>query len=159
MKKTIILLAAIAVAIDLAIVAVLVFDLQPPLRGAVNLTPNIELTIYGGEITVDGQVRYAYGFSPDTMTAPGPTLNFTQGDIVGITFVNVGQVVHTLTIVPFVDPNNPEVLDNYDTGLVEGGDSATIVVQFNQVGNLNYQCAVPGHASLGMWGNITVTEQ
>jgi len=158
MRGLIIALVAIAIAIDLAIVAVLVFDLQPPLRGGgVGLTPTVELTIYGGEITVDGLIRYAYGLSPDSLTAPGPTLNFTQGDVVGFTFVNVGEFPHTFSLVPKVDPSNPEIIDDYDTGQIEGGKQGRIIVQFNQAGNLNYQCVVPGHAGLGMWGNITVT--
>ena len=158
MRGVIITLVAIALAIDLAIVAVLVFDLQPPLKGGpINLTPNIEMTIYGGEITVDGDIRYAYGLSPDDLRAPGPHLNFTAGDVVGFTFVNVGEIAHTFSIVPRVDSREPQMIDDYDTGQVQKGEQARIIVQFNQVGNLNYQCVVAGHADLGMWGNITVT--
>lgn len=159
MRGVIITLIAVALLIDLAIVAVLVFDLQPPLGGgSINLTPNIEVTIYGGETTINGALAYAYGLSPDNLTVPGPSFEFTRGDIVGFTFVNVGEFPHTFSLVPMMNPTNPEIIDGYDTGQVLGGEQARIIAQFNQVGNLNYQCVVPGHAALGMWGNITVTE-
>ncbi len=160
MRGVIITLVAIALIVDLAIIAVLVFDLQPPLRGGatVTITPDFEITVYGGETNINGQVAYAFGLSPDNLTIPGPTFEFKRGDVVGFTFVNVGNLPHTFTLVLRVDPANPEIIDDYDTGQIEGGGQGRVVVQFNQVGNLNYQCVVPGHAALGMWGNITVTE-
>jgi len=157
MKQTLIILIAIALAINIAIVAVLLFDLQPRLGAAVNLEPTVEVTLYGGEIITDEGIKYGYGFSPDEIMAPGPNLEFKQGDVVRFLFKNVGEVPHTFAVVLKVDPVNPDLLDNYDTGNVLPDDEAVLVVQFNQVGTLQYQCTVPGHSSLGMWGNITIT--
>lgn len=157
LRHLLIVLIALGIAIDMAIISVLLFDLQPKLGGGVNLEPNVEITLYGGEITTEEGVRYGYGLSPDEIMSPGPNLEFKQGDVVRIIFKNVGEIPHTLAIVQRVDPMNPELLNSYDTGNVLQGEEAILVVQFNQVGTLHYQCTVPGHASLGMWGNITVT--
>ncbi len=157
MKQVLIILIAVAVVIDIAIISVLLFDLQPKLGAAVSIEPNVEVVLYGGEIVTDEGIRYGYGFSPDEIVSPGPDLEFKQGDVVRFIFKNVGQVPHTFAVVLEVDPVNPELLDNYDTGNVLPDQDAVLTVQFNQVGTLQYQCTVPGHADLGMWGNITIS--
>ncbi len=158
MKTVLILLIIIGITVDLAIASVLLFNLQPRLGGGASIEANIVMTIYAGEIDTPEGPRYGFGLSEDSITSPGPTLNFTQGDVVKFIVKNVGKIPHTFAVVPKVDPLNPKPLDNYDTGNVFPSEETSITVQFNQVGNINYQCTVPGHASLGMWGNITVSE-
>ena len=157
-KTVLIILIVVGIAIDLAIASVLLFNLQPRLGGGISLEPNKEMVIYAGEIDTPQGPRYGFGLSEDGITAPGPTLNFTKGDVVKFIVKNVGKIPHTFAVVPKVDPLNPQPIDNYDTGNIFPSEENSLTVQFNQVGTLNYQCTVPGHASLGMYGNITVTE-
>ena len=115
MKTTLIILIAVALIIDIAIISVLLFDLQPRLGGSLNLEPTVELTIYGGEIMDEEGIKYGYGFSPDAISSPGPNLEFKQGDIVKFTFINKGTVPHTFAVVSRVDPVQPQLIDSTDT--------------------------------------------
>ncbi len=81
-----------------ASMSVLVFKIQPPLMASTNVsdkTPTVNILLYEGEISSN---RYGFGYSPNTLTSPGPTLRFKTSDVVNITVVNVGKIPHAFAI-------------------------------------------------------------
>lgn len=77
-------------------------------------------------------------FEPDT-------LEVTAGEPVNLTVTNVGQAFHDLTI------------DELDLQVgVEAGETVTAGLEVSEPGEYRYYCSVPGHASAGMEGTLTV---
>lgn len=151
-------IALIALILFIAVDAFIVLPIQPKLtlstQPTTNLVPNKEITIYGGP-TPQG---FGFGLSPDNITSPGPTLRFKVGDIVRITFVNVGRIPHAFAVVAQVS-DNPNILFNSAIGQLtplQPGEEGSVVIQFNQKGEFYYQCLVPGHPEAGMWGILIV---
>jgi plastocyanin len=73
------------------------------------------------------------------------TLEVTAGEPVNLTVTNVGQAYHDLTI------------DELDLQLgVEPGETVTAGLEVAEPGDYGYYCSVPGHASAGMEGTLTV---
>jgi plastocyanin len=115
----------------------------------------INIDIYAGEL--QGGSVFGFGTSADNITSPGPTLNLMQGDTVTINFHNVGTVQHNFAIVSDKDDVN-SVLWNATvqsgSNPVLPGSTAQVTFTVGDAGNYYYVCQVPGHAALGMWGNI-----
>jgi len=108
------------------------------------------ITLYGS----DG----LFGFSPTTMTSPGPTLNFTVGDTVNVTFVNLGPSIHAWELT--TQPNasgavlfNATIRSNNPLPVNQNG---SVSFKVTQAGNFYYICPVLGHAAAGMWGNVSI---
>jgi len=149
----------LAIIFLVAALSMLVFPIQPPLSsGGINKTPTVSFTIYGGEIS---STKYGFGFAPNNLSSPGPTISFKTTDIVNITFVNAGTMPHA-----FVVTDAPKSTGNMlfgakigsSTNPLSPGDKGTIIFQPNSPGNRYYICPVPGHAELGMWGNVNITQ-
>ena len=69
----------------------------------------------------------------------------TAGEPVNLTVTNTGQVFHDLTI------------DELDLQIdVDSGQTATAGLEIDEPGDYVYYCSVPGHASAGMQGTLTV---
>lgn len=69
----------------------------------------------------------------------------TAGEPVNLTVTNTGQAFHDLTI------------DELDLQIdVDSGQSATAGLEVDEPGEYSYYCSVPGHASAGMQGTLTV---
>ncbi len=67
------------------------------------------------------------------------------GEPVNLTVTNTGQVFHDLTI------------DELDLQIdVDSGQTATAGLEIDEPGEYDYYCSVPGHASAGMQGTLTV---
>ena len=78
--------------------SVLVFHIQPPLTASSSIlgkTPTVNIVLYEGE---NSGSQYGFGYSPNTLTSPGPTLRFTTSDVVNITVINVGKIPHAFAI-------------------------------------------------------------
>ena len=43
------------------------------------------------------------------------------------------------------------------TNYISPGSSGTVTFTPDQTGNFYYVCTVPGHITLGMWGNVVVS--
>ncbi len=75
------------------------------------------------------------------------TLEVTAGEPVNLTVTNVGDAFHDLTI------------DELDLQLgVEPGETLTAGLEVAEPGEYRYYCSVPGHASAGMEGTLTVRD-
>lgn len=124
------------------------------------LTPTKYVTLYEGDQTVSGNVQYVFGLSQSSMTSPGPTLNFTVGDVVSITVNNVGTMPHNWAI---VNAKSSTATVMFGAQIASGsnpitqGSSGTVVFKVTQAGSFYYICQVPGHVALGMWGNVVVS--
>ena len=158
-RSTLIYAALISAGLGLlaAVIAVVVLPIQPPLSGgaAVTMEPNVEVTLYAGEI----EGAFAFGLSPDNLTSPGPTLRFKLNDVVKITLVNVGRIPHTFAVTER-PVENSRVLFNSEIGSVSSpvqpGSELSIVFVASQPGEFAYICTVPGHAALGMKGKVII---
>jgi nitrite reductase (NO-forming) len=121
------------------------------------LEPTVEITIYGGELPGG---RFGFGLSPENITSPGPTLNFRVGDVVKITFVNVGKIPHAFAVTMEIS-DSPVILFNSAIGSgaqpLAPGESRSVIISLNQAGRYTYLCTVQGHAQLGMWGELIVS--
>jgi uncharacterized cupredoxin-like copper-binding protein len=120
------------------------------------------ITFYAGELyDANGTLQHgAFGVIMTNLTSPGPTLNFTAGQTVNLTLVNVGKVGHgwALTDQP---QTNATVLFNATiaNATTPLAPNATGSVNFTiaNAGTYYYICPVPGHVALGMWGMVNVT--
>lgn len=98
--------------------------------------------VVGGGNVVDFIVEGdEFSFNPASISA-------RPGDIVRITFKNVGSVAHTYTIDEL----------GVDTGFVRAGKSATVeFVAPDESVKFRSYCAVPGHAKAGMVGEVVIS--
>ncbi len=152
-----ILLSVLGLGIWLALaLVILVPGLQPPLTGQPStLTPNKEFTLYLGEINNE----FAFGFSPDSLSVPGPDIVVERGDIVKISLINIGRIPHAFGI-GFSPTSQTEYV--FEGSEIPGGKAippggeAEVIFIANQVGEFYYICTVPGHPENGMWGHFIV---
>jgi nitrite reductase (NO-forming) len=94
-----------------------------------------------------------FRFSPATAVV-------SNGEQVRVTLENNGQLDHSWTLVP-ADTDNltvraSDAIGGGDTGLVAGGESATVDFTAPEQGAYKFVCTVPGHAAAGMVGSFTV---
>jgi len=168
-NKTYVAMALIGVAlISLWVAAdsVLIFRLQPPLNppsNAAGKTPNVNIMLYGGMVTnaADGGPMMGFGFSPNNITSPGPTLIFKITDVVNITVENVGMTPHAFAVTSVVGTGAP-VLFNAEVASASNplmpGQSGSVVFTPTQAGStFFYECPCSSHSELGMWGSVVVT--
>ena len=116
------------------------------------------LTLYAGSIT-SGSGTYGYGNSANDIVSPGPTLNLQVGTTYTMTVNNVGNIPHSWEIVSTKAVSDSPLfgagidISNY----ISPGSSGTVTFTPDQTGNFYYVCTVPGHITLGMWGNVVVS--
>jgi uncharacterized cupredoxin-like copper-binding protein len=152
---TIVIAAAMLVVAGLSELAL---PIQPSLgsSGSSSQTPAVNITLYAGEVSA---TAYGFGLSANGITSPGPTLNFTTGEVVEIRLVNVGTMPHAFEITD-APVTGASVLFNAAIGSgsdpISPGQSGSVIFTVTESGSFYYICPVSGHAGLGMWGNVTV---
>jgi plastocyanin len=117
------------------------------------------LTLYAGAVT-SGSGTYGFGDSASNIVSPGPTLNLKIGTTYTITVYNVAtNMVHSWEIVSTKEVSNTPLFGAGIgvTNFINPGSSGSVTFTPDQAGNFYYVCTVPGHISLGMWGNVVVT--
>jgi len=118
--------------------------------------PNVSMTLYAGEVSL---TQYGFGNSATAITSPGPTLTFTVGDVVNMTVFNVGTMPHNWALTSSNDTSAKVLFGaEIDSGTVPipVNETGSVVFKVTNAGNYYYICQVPGHAQLGMWGNVVV---
>ncbi|HMK95830.1 MAG TPA: cupredoxin domain-containing protein [Candidatus Limnocylindrales bacterium] len=120
------------------------------------LKPNVSETLYAGQVSL---IKYGFGNNATAIISPGPTLNFTVGEIVNMTVYNVGTMGHNWALTTS-NATSAKVLfgaqiDSGSTPIPVNG-SASVVFKVTKPGNYYYVCQVPGHVQLGMWGNVVI---
>jgi plastocyanin len=118
--------------------------------------PNVSITLYAGEVS---PTLFGFGNSATSITSPGPTLNFTVGDVVNMTVFNAGTMPHNWALVASNDTSGKVLFGaQIDSGQVPipVNESASVVFRVTKTGNYYYICQVAGHVQLGMWGNVVM---
>jgi len=118
--------------------------------------PNVSITLYAGEVS---PTLFGFGNSATSITSPGPTLNFTVGDVVNMTVFNAGTMPHNWALVASNDTSGKVLFGaQIDSGQVPipVNESASVVFKVTKTGNYYYICQVAGHVQLGMWGNVVM---
>ncbi len=158
---SLILIIILAAAFYVGVIAVLVLNIQLPLTsnsGAQNKTPTVSILLYQGEITGN---LYGFGYSPNTLTSPGPTLRFKITDVVNITVINVGKMPHAFAMVD--SPHTgAKVLFGAQIGSINNplqpGQQGTVIFSPTNAGSSYYYiCPIPGHSETGMFGSCVIT--
>ncbi len=116
------------------------------------------LTLYAGSVT-SGSGTYGYGDSASSIVSPGPTLHLKAGTTYTMTVHNAGKIPHSWEIVSTKATSNSPL---FGAGInissyIPPGTSASVTFTPDKAGNYYYVCTVPGHISLGMWGNVVVS--
>ncbi|MCI0560328.1 MAG: multicopper oxidase domain-containing protein [Nitrososphaera sp.] len=89
-------------------------------------------------------------------TVPGPVISVHQGDVVEITLVNEGDVIHSL------DFHSAITTAGANSGPVQSGESKSWTFQAVNAGAFFYHCSADGlngvweHIANGMYGGIVV---
>jgi len=91
-------------------------------------------------------VREFYIDGLDDFSFSVPVLGVDQGDVVRVTFTNVGQMPHDFVI---------EGL-GVATPILDYGESATVEFTASEVGEFEYYCSVGEHRERGMVGTLIV---
>ncbi len=149
----------LAIALVLGADSVLVLNLQPPLGNSnVSRTPSINILLYEGEMA-DG--RFGFGYAPNNLTSPGPSLRFTTADIVNITVVNIGAKPHTFAITTTPTEGAPILFDAV-IGSAQApllpATSGSIVFAPNNAGfSYWYISTLNGDAAAGMYGAVLIS--
>lgn len=118
-------------------------------------TTPIAMTLYAGEVN---STANGFGNSASSLASPGPTLTFKVGQSYTMTVNNVGTMPHSWTIAD-QKSSSATVLFSSEINLgadISPGQSGSVTFTPNQSGNFYYICPVPGHVTLGMWGNVVV---
>jgi len=158
---TLIAIIALAIIFYFAAMSVLVFNLQPPLKASSNFsdkTPTVNILLYEGDISGS---QYGFGYSPNILTSPGPTLRFTTSDVVNITVVNVGNVPHAFAITN-APITGATILFNAEIGSagnpLQPGQSGSVIFTPNNAGSaFFYISPVSGEAEAGMYGSVVIS--
>ncbi len=141
-----------------AIILLVILSIAVSLPGAPTPKPNVTIVLYEGEIPAIS--RSGFGFNATNLTSPGPTLNFTVGDVVNMTVYNVGQEPHNWAIVSANQTSAPLLFDAHVATIdfpLHHGDYGTDIFTVTEAGNFFYICQIPGHLTEdGMWGRVTV---
>ncbi len=142
----------------LVILASIGFFLMPEASTSITEPPNIEITIRGGDL--DDKFGFALE-GDEELTTPGPTIYLKKGDVVKLTFENVGEIPHNFAIVESLE-DDAKVLFNSRAGTVfrtvPPGESKSVIFRADKAGEFYYMCEVPGHHRRGMRGDIVVEE-
>jgi uncharacterized cupredoxin-like copper-binding protein len=87
------------------------------------------------------------------------TLSATSVKVGKVTFdlSNSGTVPHDLEICSSSKGGSADACAGKATQLIPPGSTATLTVTFAKAGKYEYLCTFPGHAALGMKGDLTVT--
>jgi nitrite reductase (NO-forming) len=111
------------------------------------------------QVTPDGHALWPglmYNAMVFNGTVPGPVISVHQGDMVEITLVNEGDVVHSL------DFHSALTTTGANSGPVAAGESKTWTFKADAAGAFFYHCSADGlngvweHIANGMYGGIVV---
>ena len=132
-------------------------SLMYPAQGqAQTAIPTVELAINGGEVAKG----FGFGSKGQQLSSPGPTITVKTGDVVKITFKNVGATAHAFQVVAVRTDEKSPVLFKSNIGTsarpLTPGLDGIVAFKAEKAGNYSYICPVPGHVALGMWGEFKV---
>lgn len=128
-----------------------------PEKPTAPMKPTVTLTIDGGEIS---PTKFGFALEGKNLTSPGPTFEVKVGDLVQITFKNIGGRMNQPHTFVIVTADNKPAFENTGIGAVTNpidlGKSGTAMFLADKAGDFTYICNIPGHKQLGMWGRFVV---
>jgi len=140
----------VALAILVILAAAIIAGVGAPLK------PTVSENLYAGQVSL---TVYGFGNNATDIISPGPTLNFTVGEIVNMTVYNVGTMGHNWALVNN-DATSAKVLfgAQIDSGSlpIPVNETGSVIFKVTKPGNYYYICQVPGHVQLGMWGEVVI---
>ena len=154
-----ILIGILAAAFLFGAASMLIFNLQPVMTNSSSIeTPTVTIVLYEGELP-DG--HFGFGTSPNSLSAPGPTIGFSTSDTVNITVINVGKLPHSFAITT-TPTAGATVLFNAVIGSamnpIEPGQEGSVVFAPNNAAfDYWYVSSVPGDIAAGMYGAVIVS--
>ncbi len=154
-KKSMTVWYVVAAIVIIVVIAVGVVLYEQSLTPSGSGTTPIAMTLYEGEVST---TSYGFGNSASSLSSPGPTLTFTEGQSYTMTVYNVGTLPHSWAI-STQNSTSGTILFNseIDPGVyISPGQSGSVTFTPNQSGNFYYICPFPGHADLGMWGPVVI---
>jgi len=104
-------------------------------------------------LTLYGSYTKGWGFTPDSMASPGPSISVNEGDIVNLTLISQDNgIAHQF----YVDYNGNHMLDVGEPA--SGYFTTTVTLQFTASinGTFTYYCSV--HPDV-MYGGFTVVPE
>jgi plastocyanin len=101
-------------------------------------------------ITLYGSFSGGWGYTPSSITSPGPTITVSQGDTVNMTLISQDGITHRF----YVDYNKNRVPDDGEPDSGNFNPSTTLQFVANTNGTFTYYCYI--HPST-MFGTFTVT--
>lgn len=123
----------------------------PMMDGPMSGTMGEGMSRMMGRGATDGSAPSAFSEAPSVTVEAGdlwfdPTsIEVVAGEPTNLALVNRGETFHDLTI------------DELDLGIgADPGRTTTAGVQIDEPGEYEFTCSVPGHASAGMQGTLTV---
>lgn len=122
-----------------------------------NVTSGLVFTIVGGEV----DHGYGFAFQGGQLSSPGPGIMVKVGDVVTVTFKDVGKIPHTWAVMSEAK-TGASVLFGAEIGSptqpIPPNQERTITFTVDRAGNFYYGCTLPGHTELGMYGDFIVQE-
>jgi nitrite reductase (NO-forming) len=112
---------------------------QPATKGAIKSTV---VKVVSGKPS-----EYHFTFSKTSVAVGTVTFDLT----------NSGTVPHDLKICSSSKGGSADTCTGRATPLISPGSTAKLTVTFAKAGKYEYLCTFPGHAALGMKGDLTVT--
>lgn len=116
-----------------------------------------ELVIIGGEI------EGAFGFALEgkELSSPASPIVVKVGDVLRITYKNVGKIPHSFAVHLEPDRAAPAIFGaavGSATRPILPDQEGSIIFTADRAGSFSYLCTVPGHIELGMFGNFVVED-
>jgi plastocyanin len=108
-------------------------------------------------------LTFGFGTSSGNETSPGPTITLKQGQTVTINFHNEGAMPHNGAVVTAKTDGNTNLafsgaqVASANSPIAAGG-TGSCAFTVDKTGTFYYICQVDAHVSLGMWGEVRVTE-
>jgi plastocyanin len=104
------------------------------------------------DITLYGSASQGWGFTQQSMSSPGPTIDFQVGDLYNITLISVDGLTHQF----FVDYNGNRSPDGVEPVSQPFSSTTNVLFAPDRTGEFSYYCYV--HPSV-MYGNVSIVPE
>ena len=104
------------------------------------------------DITLYGSASQGWGFTQQSMSSPGPIIDFQEGDLYNITLISVDGLSHQF----FVDYNGNGIPDANDPVSQTFSSTTNILYAPDRTGEYPYYCNI--HPSV-MYGNVSIVPE
>lgn len=121
-----------------------------------HIAPNVKMEIVLQEwgFIVDGKPA---AIGPDGTVKGAVPITVKVGDVVQITLVNRGEIVHDFNIALGDGEHHHEGMEHQAESMVlKPGETQSLTFVAEMAGEYTYHCGIPGHTELGMLGSFII---